>query len=127
MLAQLPNDGNLNGLRSVVIEDSTSGETEAIEESCYDNYLSRSFVPNAACSMTEYESVHKLITDHQQTSSSFSTMIMMWLKIGGTPINKFTTEGCFSLHLQPFFLLVLQNFLDSITILLPLDITSNIL
>ena len=102
VLAQLPNDGHLNGLRSVVIEDSTSSEAEAIEESCYDGYLSRSSVPNAACSMTEEESVHKLITDHQQTSSRFVST-MMWPTIGGTPINEFTTEGYFSLAFPTLF------------------------
>ena len=100
MLAQLPNDGSLNGLRSVMIEDSTSGEAEVIEDSCYDNYLSRSFVPNAACSMTEEESVHKSINDRQQTSR---VSTMMWPTIGGTPINEFTTEGYFSLAFPTLF------------------------
>ena len=102
-LAQLPNDGNLNELRSVIIEDSISSEADVFEENCYDddNNLSRSFIPNAAYSMTEEESVRKSIDDRQQTSSNVSTM--MWPTIGGTPINEFTTEGYFSLAFPTLF------------------------
>ena len=45
-LTQLPNNRSLNDLKSVVIEDPISSKAEAVEEN--DDYLSRSFVLNAA-------------------------------------------------------------------------------
>ena len=59
--------------------------------------------------MTEEESVHKSINDHQQTSSNISTM--MWPTIGRTPINEFTTEGYFSLAFPTLFPIGAAEFL----------------
>ena len=53
------------------------------DDDLYDAHLARSFVPVATQSMS----------DHPSASP---TSTVMWSSSGGSPINKFTTEGCFT-------------------------------
>ena len=86
-LDQLPQDGNISQLVSVT-EDattdspSTSGTAAAEDDLCD---LPQSFVPVAAPSMTEQETVQQSVQHRQPT--------LMWPSIGGMPLNEFTTEG----------------------------------
>ena len=98
-LAQLPEDGNLSCLTSVP-PDPTSTEQQAqpSKEDPYAAHLSQSFVPNAVRPMTEQETVRQSIQDRQTTSTT-----LMWLSIGGTPINEFMTEGYFSMAFPTLF------------------------
>ena len=98
-LAQLPEDGNLSCLTSVP-PDPTSTEQQAqpSKEDPYAAHLSQSFVLDAVRPMTEQETVRQSIQDRQTTSTT-----LMWLSIGGTPINEFMTEGYFSMAFPTLF------------------------
>ena len=50
--------------------------------------------------MTEQETVRQSVQDRQAAST---TSTLMWLTIGGTPINEFTTEGYFSMAFPTLF------------------------
>ena len=111
-LAQLPQDGNISHLMSV-IEDCSSPDsptnsetsssipaidipntthTAAIDDS-YD-HLPQSFVPIAAPSMIQQESVQQSVQQRHSITSSQTPL--MWPSIGGIPLNEFTTEGYFT-------------------------------
>ena len=118
-LAQLPQDGNISHLMSVIEDCSspdsptnsetssaipasdipTTTHTAAIDDS-YD-HLPQSFVPIAAPSMTQQESVQQSV--QQQQSSTSSETPLMWPSIGGIPLNEFTTEGYFTCAFPTLF------------------------
>ena len=94
------------------------------EENCYGDYLSLSFVPNAH-STTEEESVHKsiimIINKHRLVFPQWCGQQLE----GHQSMNSPCSERYFSLAFPTSFQLVLQNFLDSVIILLLLDITDD--
>ena len=101
-LDQLPQDGNISQLVSVA-EDTTTdspstSDTAAAEDDSCEEDLPQSFVPVAAPSMTEQETVQQSV---QQRQSSHSTL--MWPTIGGMPLNEFTTEGYFTCAFPTLF------------------------
>ena len=94
-LDQLSQDGNISQLVSVA-EDTTTdspspSDTAAAEDHLCEEDLPQSFVPVAAPSMTEQETVQQSV---QQRQSSHPTL--MWPTIRGMPLNQFTTEGYFT-------------------------------
>ena len=94
-LQQLPEDGDLSNLTSLLTSDPQS---ESSQDNLYGAHLSTSFVPNAAQQRTEQETVQKSVQDLQSHSH-----ILAWPTIGGTPINEFTTEGYFSMAFPSLF------------------------
>ena len=101
-LDQLPQDGNMFQLVSVT-EDTTTDSlstsvTAAAEDDLCDEDLPQSFVPVAAPSMMEQETVQQSV---QQRQSSHPTL--MWPTIGGMPLNEFTTEGYFTCAFPTLF------------------------
>ena len=101
-LDQLPQDGNISQLVSVT-EDTTTdspstSDTATAEDDPCDEDLPQSFVPVAAPSMTEQETVQQSV---QQRQSSHPTL--MWPTIGGMPLNEFTTEGYFTCAFPTLF------------------------
>ena len=98
-MAQLPQDGNLSDLTSLSLGPSTTtGKTRVSEEDdLYNADLASSFVPNAARTVTEQDSVWQSVQERQTTHDSSGPPTLMWPTIGRTPINEFTTEGYFSL------------------------------
>ena len=94
-LQQLPEDGDLSNLTSLLTSDPQS---ESSQDDLYGAYLSTSFVPNAAQQRTEQETVQKSVQDLQSGSHTLA-----WPTIGGTPINEFTTEGYFSMAFPTLF------------------------
>ena len=96
-LDQLPQNGNISQLVSV-IEDTTTDSAStsdtaaaADEDDLCDEHLPQSFVPVAATSMTEQETVQQSVQQRQ-----YSQPALMWPTIGGIPLNEFTTEGYFT-------------------------------
>ena len=98
-LAQLPEDGDLSALTSVLPEQHSTQHLQASDEDPYQAHLAQSFIPNAVRPMTEQEAVRQAVQDRQ----SGATSILMWPTIGGTPINEFTTEGYFSMAFPTLF------------------------
>ena len=98
-MAQFPQDGNLSDLTSLSLGTSTTtGKTRVSEEDdLYNADLASSFVPNAARTVTEQDSIRQSVQEHQTTHGSSGPSTLMWPTIGRTPINEFTTEGYFSL------------------------------
>ena len=102
-LDQLPQNGNISQLVSV-IEDtttdsaSTSDTAAAAEDDLCDEHLPQSFVPVAATSMTEQETVQQSVQQRQ-----YSQPALMWPTIGGIPLNEFTTEGYFTCAFPTLF------------------------
>uniref|UniRef100_A0A1X7UTP8 Uncharacterized protein n=1 Tax=Amphimedon queenslandica TaxID=400682 RepID=A0A1X7UTP8_AMPQE len=84
-LAMLPEDGNQSNLHTVQPAESqgvtTSNDTSTTEEE--EVYLS--FVPNAAPPSTQRETIEQAVQLLGQSQPSH----LMWLSIGGTPINEF--------------------------------------
>lgn len=68
VLAQLPEDGDLSGLHSIVLStNSEDRDTSQAEADPYNADLSRSFVPSAPRRSTEVEAIQRIV--HQQHSS----------------------------------------------------------
>ena len=102
-LDQLPQNGNISQLVSI-IEDtttdsaSTSNTAAAAEDDLCDEHLPQSFMPVAATSMTEQETVQQSVQQRQ-----YSQPALMWPTIGGIPLNEFTTEGYFTCAFPTLF------------------------
>ena len=101
-LDQLPQDGNISKLVSVAEDTttdspSTSGTAAAEDDLCKED-LPQSFIPVAAPSMAEQETVQQSV---QQRQSSQPTL--MWPSIGGIPLNEFTTEVYFTCAFPTLF------------------------
>ena len=119
-LAQLPQDGNISHLVSVIEDcsspdsstncgtnpdtpagDSSSTAYTATEDESHHDSLPQSFVPIAAPSMTEQEAVQQCVQQCQ--ASSRSPTVLMWPSIGGMPLNEFTSEGYFTCAFPTLF------------------------
>ena len=109
-LEQLLEDDNVSH-QLPAAEDSTpldtpttsSGPPTSPEEdsTAEDNHLAQSFVPIAAPSMTEQETVQQSVEERQSRFSSSTPL--MWPSIGGVPLNEFTTEGYFTCAFPTLF------------------------
>ena len=107
-LDQLPQDGNISQLVSVTEDTTTdSPSTTAAEDDSCDEDLPQPFVPVAAPSMTEQETVQQSVQQHQSSQPT-----LMWPTIGGMPLNEFTTEGCFTCAFPTLFPTGAGDFLD---------------
>ena len=107
-LASLPEDGDLNDLRT--IEPAESQEEVTPDDLSIEEHYSSSFVPNAAPPATQRETIEQAVQSLGQPQSSH----FMWPSIGGTPINEFQTEGYFSMAFPTMFpkgkiIMVLDN------------------
>ena len=103
-LAQLPHDANLSNISSIAVETPASSDQQMSEDDPYDAHLARSFVPVATRSMTEQEAVQQSVQQRQSDHpSADQTSTVMWPSSGGSPINKFTTEGYFTCAFPTLF------------------------
>ena len=105
-LAQIPEDGNLANIVSVSVDSPITGDQQAStaeEDDPYNAHLARSFVPNATRSTTEQETIRHSVQQRQLGRQPSTPSMLMWPTIGGTPINEFTTEGCFSCAFPTLF------------------------
>ena len=103
-LAQLPHDENLSNISSIAVEIPTTSDQQMSEDDPYDAHLTRSFVPVATWSMTEQEAVQQSVQQRQSDHPSAApTSTVLWPSSGGSPINKFTTEGYFTCAFPTLF------------------------
>lgn len=102
-IAQLPEDGHLQNLHTVIPTADDQLEPPAAEDDDSSELdLSRSFVPLTTQSMTEQEAIQHSIEQRQSNHSSTPSFIG-WPSTGITPINEFTTEGYFSCAFPTLF------------------------
>ena len=103
-LAQLPQDGTLPSFSSITLEEPEPVQQQlsfSNDDPAGCDHLAQSFVPIAARSMTEQESIRQAVQDrpaHQPPTTS-----PMWPTIAETPVNEFTTEGYFSCAFPTLF------------------------
>ena len=103
-LAQLPQDGTLPNISSIKLQEREPVEQQpslSNDDPACSDHLAQSFVPIAARSLTEQESIRQAVQD--RPSYQPPTTSAMWPTIGGTPINEFTTEDYFSYAFPTLF------------------------
>ena len=92
-LDELPDDGNLTGLREVAEQVAPGDEDESPHAEGEDDESpddATSFVPIVARKHTEQETVRNSVQERQQSDQRTT---VPWPRRGDEPINEFTTEG----------------------------------
>ena len=92
-LDELPDDGNLTGLREVAEQVAPGDEDESPRAEGEDDESpddATSFVPIVARKHTEQETVRNSVQERQQSDQRTT---VPWPRRGDEPINEFTTEG----------------------------------
>ena len=102
-LAQLPYDGNFCSSVSSVTDNIGEHGDPTQENDPFNAHLPQSFVPVAARSMTEQETIRESVLQRQANQPTSNQSTLMWPAIGGTPINEFTTEGYISCAFPTLF------------------------
>lgn len=105
-VSQLPLDGNLKDLKTIVAEKPAEIDqhVEAAEDSELSNEMHQSFVPITVESVTEQENIRRSFEQPQSNqSASLSSTPISWPLVLGTPVNEFTTEGYFSCAFPTLF------------------------
>ena len=108
-LAQLPEDGNLDRVRSITVnrpvaeaDGGNLGDSTENSAAGASDDLTQSFVPSSVQSMTEQEAIAQSI-EQSQSKESTTPPPLAWPSIGTLPINEFTTEGYFSCAFPTLF------------------------
>ena len=108
-LAQLPEDGNLDRVRSITVnrpvaeaDGGNLGDSTENSAAGASDDLTQSFVPSSVQSMTEQEAIAQSI-EQSQSNESTTPPPLAWPSIGTLPINEFTTEGYFSCAFPTLF------------------------
>ena len=106
-VATLPEDGDLSGLHSVLLdsteEDTGSPQTLDEDDDPYSTNLSGSFVPSTTQRMTEQETVRQSVQQRQSHQQQVAPPTVSWPPCGSAPINEFNTEGYMSCAFPTLF------------------------
>ena len=89
-LAQLPEDGNLTGLLTVVLpldDDDHVSDSTPLDD---DTVMSSTFVPMVPRKQTEQNIIRQNISSRQHTDETERTV--QWPQVENTPINEFKTK-----------------------------------
>ena len=98
-LSLLPEDGDVSGQCSVVLDSQDEEQVETANEDSYNAHLSTTFLPRLACRMTEQETVRQSV---QERLSHHSPATVAWPP-SGNPINEFNVEGYISCAFPTLF------------------------